>query len=215
MHSTPVSIARPKLANSSAIASASPTVVWITPGGRFFRLGSASAQLLRPRPAAAVQLDLEVDVAQRGRSGRSAPGRWPIARLATLPSITGPRAPGTARRSSRARSCRAASGSLHDHRHLALRQVELGQALVVVAGGGDAQRVGDRRRGHAEVGGARRSRAARRVRAAPGSTWRSRCRCREWCAARARPRARARPARRRPRRPAPGCTSPPSRRSRP
>jgi hypothetical protein len=29
--------------NSSAIASASPTVVWLTPGGRFFRLGSASA----------------------------------------------------------------------------------------------------------------------------------------------------------------------------
>ena len=44
---------------------------------------------------------------------------------------------------------------LHHHRHLALRQVQLGQALVVVAGGGDAQRVGDGRRGHAQVGGAR------------------------------------------------------------
>ena len=42
----------------------------------------------------------------------------------------------------------------HD-RNLALRQVQLGEALVVVAGGGDAQRVGDGGRGHAEVGGAR------------------------------------------------------------
>jgi hypothetical protein len=44
---------------------------------------------------------------------------------------------------------------LHHHRHLALRQVELGQPLVVVAGGGDAQGVGDGGRGDAEVGGAR------------------------------------------------------------
>ena len=40
MHSTPVSIARPKLANSSPITSASPTSTTFTPGGRFFTAGS-------------------------------------------------------------------------------------------------------------------------------------------------------------------------------
>ena len=43
MQATPVSIARPKLSNSSVIASASPTLARCTPGGRFCRLGSASA----------------------------------------------------------------------------------------------------------------------------------------------------------------------------
>jgi hypothetical protein len=43
MHATPVSIASPNEPNSSAIASASPTVDCTTPGGRCCRLGSASA----------------------------------------------------------------------------------------------------------------------------------------------------------------------------
>jgi hypothetical protein len=43
MQSTPVSIASPKLCNSSPIASASPTVVCRMPGGSWLRLGSASA----------------------------------------------------------------------------------------------------------------------------------------------------------------------------
>ena len=40
MHSTPVSIASPKLANSSPITSASPISTTFTPGGRFFTAGS-------------------------------------------------------------------------------------------------------------------------------------------------------------------------------
>ncbi len=40
----------------------------------------------------------------------------------------------------------------HDDRDLPLREVELGESLVVVARGGDAQGVGDRDRGHAEIG---------------------------------------------------------------
>ena len=43
MQSTPVAIASAKLLKSSAIASASPIVVWLTPGGRLRRLGSSLA----------------------------------------------------------------------------------------------------------------------------------------------------------------------------
>ena len=46
-------------------------------------------------------------------------------------------------------------GQADDDGNLALREVELGEALIVVAGGGHAQGFGDRRRGHAEVGRAR------------------------------------------------------------
>ena len=41
----------------------------------------------------------------------------------------------------------------HQDRHLALGQVQFRQGLIVVAGGGHAQRFADRRRCHAEVGG--------------------------------------------------------------
>jgi hypothetical protein len=111
MHSTPVSMARPKLANSSPIASASPTVVWITPGGRFFRLGRASARFFHLAERLLVQLDLEIDVAQAVVAvdlGRAAVD----AQRATLPMATGPCLPGTLRRASRARSWRAPGGSL-------------------------------------------------------------------------------------------------------
>ena len=43
-----------------------------------------------------------------------------------------------------------------DDRDLPLREVELGDVLVVVANGGDAQHIGNRRRGDAEVGSARK-----------------------------------------------------------
>src|SRR6218665_1177290 len=46
MHSTPVSIARPKLANSSPMTSASPISIWCTPGGRFLIAGRACTALL-------------------------------------------------------------------------------------------------------------------------------------------------------------------------
>ncbi|MCY1562715.1 hypothetical protein D9M68_1001560 [compost metagenome] len=42
MHSTPVSMARPKLANSSPCTSASPISSTDTPGGRLLMLGSFS-----------------------------------------------------------------------------------------------------------------------------------------------------------------------------
>ena len=45
---------------------------------------------------------------------------------------------------------------LHHDRHLALAQVQLGQRLVVVTGGGNAQGVGNRRRRDAQVGRARK-----------------------------------------------------------
>ena len=51
MHSTPVAIARPKLSNSSAIASASPTEVGITPGGSFFRLSAARSARFSTSPS--------------------------------------------------------------------------------------------------------------------------------------------------------------------
>ena len=54
---------------------------------------------------------------------------------------------------------------LDDDGNLPLRQVELGDVLVVVAGGGDAQRIGDDCRGDAEIGHAREIRAHHEFRA--------------------------------------------------
>ena len=215
MHGTPVSIASRKLCEQlgKGLGVADRRSA-ITPGGRFCRLGSACDGCLHRAERLAVQLDLEVDVAQRGRSGRSAPARWPARCVATLPSGTGPLAPGTRQALDQRQVLARRVGQLHDHRHLALRQVELGQALVVVARGGDAQRVGDRGRGDAQVGRARgvgphdqlgplQARGRRDLADAGDRA--------QFLLDHARVR---RPARRRLRRPAPGCTSPPSRRSR-
>ena len=46
-------------------------------------------------------------------------------------------------------------GQLHANRHLALRQVELGQRRIVVTGGGHAHRLANAGRRHTQVGGAR------------------------------------------------------------
>ena len=43
MHSTPVSMANPKLLNNSLIASASPISVCVTPGGKLAKPGKAMA----------------------------------------------------------------------------------------------------------------------------------------------------------------------------
>ena len=109
MHITPVSIARPKLSNSSAIASASPTEVWITPGGRCLQARQRQGRLLDVAQGARVQLDLEIDVAQAVVAGDLGRAALDLDSVATLDSGTGPRAPGTGSRASRSRSCRAPS----------------------------------------------------------------------------------------------------------
>ena len=155
MQATPVSMASRKLVNSSANASASPTTVCFTPGGRFCDRRQRFGRGLHGAERLAVQLDLEVDVA-----------RAVVAVDLRRPAGERERGHVAQRhRPLRARHRQALDqrqvlprrvGQLHDHRHLALRQVQLGEALLVVARGSDAQRVGDRRRGDAEIGRARR-----------------------------------------------------------
>ncbi len=75
MHSTPVSMARPKLVNSSPIISASPMVIWRTPGGRFGDGGQRGHGLRHVAQRLARELDLEVHVAGAVVSGPPRRGR--------------------------------------------------------------------------------------------------------------------------------------------
>ena len=126
-------------------------MVCITPGGRFFRLGIDSAAFLHFAERLAVEFDLEVDVAQPvvavdfGRAAGHADARDV----------------GEHHRTVLAGHCHAFEqrkiGSRRrrqpdDDGHLPLRQVQLRQPLIVIAGGGDAQGFGDGGRGHAQVG---------------------------------------------------------------
>ena len=120
-------------ANSSPSPPASPTVVCITPGGRDWAGWAAPAPALDVAQRLAVQLDLEIDVAQPVVAVDLRPGRR-----------TAPASPRWTASPARARRAPAAGeqvevgarigGRLDDDRHLALRRLSLA-ALVVVAGG--------------------------------------------------------------------------------
>ena len=192
MHSTPVSIARPKLANSSPITSASPTSTTLHAGRQVAAsTGSCCTAAVDVAQRQARQLDLEVDVA---RAVVAVDHRRPAGRAPASPP--GPASPGRARRAppgarARARSWRAASSQLDHDRHLALRQVELGQR--------DCR---SRRRWRCAASrrwrcwsrpGRRRarSRAAPRSRAGSGWRWRRSGPGRGWCAGPSPPRSAA------------------------
>ncbi len=111
MHSTPISIATPKLANSACISCASPSSAICTEGGRFWNTGRARASAFTSpseRPDSSTS-----SVTLRLRFRRSIwAGPLSTVMSATFASSTGPCAPGTVRRPRASRSARTASGSL-------------------------------------------------------------------------------------------------------
>jgi len=110
MHSTPVNIARPKLANSSFIISASPIGAILISFGRFLIEGKASAAVWTAPsgwPASSTS-----KVILRWRSWRSI---WagPLSSVSgrDVPQHHRPREPGTVSRDSNSTSCLASSRS--------------------------------------------------------------------------------------------------------
>ncbi len=97
------------------------------------------------------ELDLEVDVAQSIVAidlGRAAPQ----ADLRHVAQPHRPTGPGHRQAFEQGEIGARRSRQTHDDGHLALGQIELGQALVVIARGRDTQGVGNRCRGHTEIG---------------------------------------------------------------
>jgi hypothetical protein len=105
MHSTPIVIATPKLANSACISWASPSSAICTEAGSAGEGGQGARFGVHVAQRAAAQLDVERDVAAAVQAvdlGRAAFHRD----VATLASSTGPFLPGTVRRPMASRSAR-------------------------------------------------------------------------------------------------------------
>ena len=195
MHSTPVAMARPKLRTARPWPRRRPPWSGSRPaaGSSGWAVAERGSFDLAERHA--VELDLEVDVAQPvvavdlGRAGCRPPA-WPRAQRHRP---TG-RAPGTGIALEQPRSVPRAVGRRTTMGTWRCAEVHLGQALVVVAAGGDAQRVGD----GGEVtprSAARAKSGARSARAHQAGGGGDGADAGDACAARARPPPRARPAR--------------------
>src|SRR6218665_5750 len=123
MHSTPVSIARPKLANSSPMTSASPISIWCTPGGRFLIAGRACTALLTSPSGWP-----DSSISKFTLRARSYPSRTPRRPLAQHPRAF---AAGHGQAFEQRQVAARAVLQLDDDRNLARGQVELGQRHVV------------------------------------------------------------------------------------